>query len=128
MMTEHIYLLHLLGNFERTTLADLLWRPQSAMTPQVSLVGVHSSCRYIVVLCDCFDRIIECQLDFDVFSFALGDAARHFLQIEPYHEVHINLDQAPDAKQGKTRLELMVGVDLKNNVDFAQSFDFNCKL
>jgi hypothetical protein len=23
-------------------------------------------------------------------------------------------------------LELMVGVDLKNNVDFAQSFDFNC--
>ena len=74
------------------------------MTPQVSLAGVHSSCKYIVVLCDCFDKIIECQLNFDVFSFGLGDATWHSLQNEPYHEVWINLDQALDVKQGKTHL------------------------
>jgi len=74
------------------------------MTLNIPLVVVDSACRNIVVLSDCFDRVIEFQFDLNRFSFALGDAGRHFLQNELYHGVWFNLDQALDAKLGKKRV------------------------
>ena len=98
------------------------------MTLNIPLVVVDSACRNIVVLSDYFDRVIEFQFDLNRFSFALGDAGRHFLQNELYHGVWFNLDQALDAKLGKNASELMLEGVLIKMVNFTQSFDFNCKL
>jgi len=92
------------------------------MTPNIPLVVVDSACGNIVVLSNCFDRVIELQFDLNRFSFALGDAGRHFLQNELYHGVWFNLDQALDAKLGKNASELMFEGVLTKMVNFYTKF------